>query len=40
MTNRKDKIDENFKKLFVSISKAQQEVFHKSKEVSRTPKKM
>ena len=40
MTNRKDKIDENFKKLFVSISKAQQNIFHKSKEVSRTPKKM
>ena len=40
MTDRKKKIDENFKKLFVSISKAQQEVFHKSKEVSRTPKKM
>jgi len=40
MTNRKNKIDENFKKLFVSISKAQQNIFHKSKEVSRTPKKM
>ena len=36
----KKKIDENFKKLFVSISKAQQDIFHKSKEVKRTPKKM
>jgi len=36
----KKKIDENFKKLFVSISKAQQNIFHKSEEVKRTPKKM
>jgi len=36
----KKKIDENFKKLFVSISKAQQDIFHKSKEVKHTPKKM
>ena len=36
----KKKLDENFKKLFVSISKAQQNIFHKSKEVKRTPKQM
>ena len=39
MANKK-KLDENFKKLFVSISKAQQNIFHKSKEVKRTPKQM
>ena len=40
MSDRKENIDRVFKKLFTSISNAQSEVFHKSKEVKRIPKKM
>ena len=40
MMSRKDKIEQNFIKLFEKISNAQSEVFHKAnKTVKRIPKK-